>query len=95
MSSSITVKLVSEHPEDLLGLPAKSPLLSWIVDGAEAGQAQINAELQASASADFSLVLAQTSIDGTASQFIAGPGGSLKSRETFKPSRVGAHGLTA
>ena len=82
MSPSITVKLVSEHPEDLLGLPAKSPLLSWNVVVAAAGQSQTNAELQASASADFSSMLARTSIEGSASQFVAGPGGSLISRET-------------
>lgn len=82
MNSKTKVTLVSEHPSDLLGLPAKSPLLSWSVQGANQGSAQSFAEIQASESADFDQIVAQASIAGGASQFLTAPGSPLTSRES-------------
>jgi alpha-L-rhamnosidase len=82
MNAKIEVTLVSEHPSDLLGLPAKSPLLSWSVDGALAGAKQLAAELEASASADFSSISATESITDATSQFVTAPGGAMASRES-------------
>ena len=82
MNAKIKVTLVSEHPADLLGLPAKSPLLSWSVEGAVSGARQLGAELESSASADFSSVSATKVITDATSQFVAAPGGAMASRES-------------
>ena len=81
MNANITVTLVSEHPADLLGLPAKAPLLSWSVEGALEGSRQLAAQLESSASAAFTTVSAGETVSGGTSQFVTAPGGAMRSRE--------------
>ncbi|MEY4743421.1 MAG: hypothetical protein RIR34_760 [Actinomycetota bacterium] len=75
------VTLSSEFASDLLGLPGRTPLLSWAIDGAAQGESQLAAEVQSSADADFATILDTLKIEGAASQFVKAPGSDLASRE--------------
>jgi alpha-L-rhamnosidase len=81
-SGALEIELFSEYQTALLGVPGRTPLLSWRVTGANRNEVQSAAELQASSSADFSELLDVTTIEGSPSQFISAPAGELSSRET-------------
>jgi len=83
------LKLTSEHPADLVGLPGQPPLLSWMTLDATPGETQLSAELESSAYPDFRTVLTQSIVEGSASQFVRAPGAHLVSRETrFYRARI-------
>lgn len=79
--SNLRIELVSEYEEGLLGVPGRTPLLSWKVRGAEAGEAQLSAELEAASTEDFADSLETIKVAGANSQFIKAPGAELASRE--------------
>ncbi len=79
--SNLRIELVSEYEEGLLGVPGSTPLLSWKVTGADAGETQLSAELEAASSEDFAESLEAVKVAGNSSQFIKAPGAELASRE--------------
>jgi alpha-L-rhamnosidase len=80
-SGRLAVELFSEYQPGLLGVPGRTPLLSWRVVGANRDEVQLAAELQVSTFADFSEILGTSTLEGAASQFIPAPGGELSSRQ--------------
>ena len=79
--SNLRIELASEYEEGLLGVPGRTPLLSWKVTGAETGEAQLSAELEAASTEDFADSLDTIEVAGANSQFIKAPGAELASRE--------------
>ena len=79
--SNLRIELVSEYEEGLLGVPGRTPLLSWKVTGAETGEAQLSAELEAASTEDFADSLDTIEVAGANSQFTKAPGAELASRE--------------
>jgi alpha-L-rhamnosidase len=77
----LKILLTSEHPADLVGLPGKSPLLSWVVADADPRLKQLSAEIEGSEFADFRTVSGTTYVNGSDSQFMSGPFEKLQSRE--------------
>ncbi|MEY4018729.1 MAG: hypothetical protein RLZZ590_29 [Actinomycetota bacterium] len=79
--SILRIELVSEYEEALLGVPGRTPLLSWKVTGADAGETQLSAELEAASTEDFVDSLETITVAGSNSQYIKAPGAELASRE--------------
>jgi len=78
---TVITELSSEYDDSLIGLPGKSPLLSWKVASKQADSVQVGYEIQAAHEPNFKKPLATDATASAVSQFIAAPGGSLTSRE--------------
>lgn len=79
--AGIQVELSSEYAPELIGLPGKSPLLSWKISGAEPTQHQISAELQSSATQSFSDITSQVNLHGFSDQSTVAPAEDFTSRQ--------------
>jgi alpha-L-rhamnosidase len=75
------IELTSEHPADLVGLPGRAPLLSWVVSQAQPGLTQLEAEIEGSPFADFRTSPGKTFLVGPYSQFVPTPFASLQSHD--------------
>lgn len=72
----------SQFPAGLLGLPSRTPSLSWATRSARPGAAQLAYQMQASATPDFSAAVVESAVTEDSGQVgIPAPGGALASRE--------------
>lgn len=84
------VRLTSQYPEGLIGLPGNVPTLSWATESSTPSATQLGYEIQCSTDADFHTLLDSRTESGSEQVEQFAPGGTLTSRE-IRHYRVRVH----
>ena len=75
-------QLDTQYPKGLLGVSGQNPILAWQVSANQGGLTQLAYEIQASGTADFAAITAETGEVVSEEQVgVVAPGGALTSRE--------------